>query len=145
MAQRGYRLTRPQAAVGHRKPFLDASGCLHFPAVLVYPVNMQQDLIEDALEGDSIGDHLDVMFGEGAPPLPWDEAREYARPRVELYYLSHAGRALPQAELARGLAGLPPGAGGDGEDDDEGPSRTGRNASTWVKARRGGLRCRCLL
>lgn len=47
------------------------------------------------------------MFGPGAPPLPWDTAGEYSRQRVELYYLTHGGKAL--SEVRRSDASSRPG------------------------------------
>jgi hypothetical protein len=94
------------------------------------------------------------MFGPGAPPLPWDEGREYTRDAVELYYLANAGAPLTEAQLVEAMAGRWPssaggGAGGgsaggasgsgsagidaDADDDDGGPSRYGPKAAKWVK------------
>lgn len=39
------------------------------------------------------------MFGAEAPPLPWDEDKEYSRERVQLYYLSNAGQQLQQVRI----------------------------------------------
>jgi hypothetical protein len=50
------------------------------------------------------------MFGPDAPPLPWDEAREYTRDRIELYYLAHAGKPLNKVPCFRGCV-RGPGAG----------------------------------
>ena len=55
---------------------------------------MQLDVVEDAEEGDSMAQHLDVMFGPEAPPLPWDSKGVYTRDRVEVYYLAHAAKPL---------------------------------------------------
>ena len=45
------------------------------------------------------------MFGEGAPALPWDEAGQYTRPRVRLYYCAHAGTVLKEGQLVEALQG----------------------------------------
>lgn len=47
---------------------------------------MVTDFIEDFMETDNFRFHLDDMFGEGSPPLAWDQRREYTRDRVQLYY-----------------------------------------------------------
>ena len=54
----------------------------------------QTDVVEDAAETDGLTDHLDAMFAPGAPPLPWDGAGDYARGRLELYYLAYAAAPL---------------------------------------------------
>jgi hypothetical protein len=71
------------------------------------------------------------MFGDGAPPLPWDAAGEYSRGRVELYYLANAGEPLSQPQLAEAMAGRWP----EGLDRDaEGPKRYGAAAARWARA-----------
>jgi hypothetical protein len=96
------------------RPFLDDFGLIHWPVLIMYPQNMQQDVIEDFSEDTVFADHLDVasifcfvleddicaaphlihqlqMFGSEAPPLEWDLRNEYRRNTIELYYLSHTG------------------------------------------------------
>jgi hypothetical protein len=74
------------------------------------------------------------MFGDGAPPLPWDAAGEYSRDRVELYYLANAGPPLTPDQLALAMAGRWP----DGVDrDSEGPRRYGARAARWERAEEG--------
>lgn len=48
------------------------------------------------------------MFGPDAPPLPWDRDNEYTRDRVELYYLSNAGRQLKQVSAGSSLDSAEP-------------------------------------
>ena len=67
---------------------------MHWPVMVMYPENMQQDAIEDFCERDTFTSHLDVMFGPEAPPLDWDVRKEYSRDRVELYFLCHAGESM---------------------------------------------------
>jgi hypothetical protein len=74
------------------------------------------------------------MFGEGAPPLPWDAAGEYTRGRVELYYLANAGPPLTPPQLVAAMAGRWP----DGlERDAEGPRRYGPAAARWARVGEG--------
>lgn len=126
--QKGYRVTRPQISLGNLKPYLDEEGLVHWPAVVMYPESGQQDAIEDVCEAHTPADHLDVMFGPGAPPLDWDTDGVYTRQRLELYYLSNAGKALTEEQLATAMAGRWP-------DDysDKAPSRYGQHAARWVK------------
>ena len=39
------------------------------------------------------------MFGPDAPPLEWDSERQYTRSSLEIYYFSHAAKALPLDKL----------------------------------------------
>lgn len=56
-------------------------------------------------------DHLDVMFGAGAPPLEWDKKELYTRNSIELYYLSHSAKPLSKEDVVEvreeGTWGLP--------------------------------------
>jgi hypothetical protein len=73
------------------------------------------------------------MFGPDAPPLPWDAAQEYDRPRVELYYLARAGAPLSQPQVAQAMAGRWP----EGLDrDEEGEAGVGLGGGVGVN--RGG-------
>lgn len=53
-------------------------------------------------------DHLDCMFGPEAPALEWDEARDYERSKLEVYYLSHASKPLSLEALTE-VWGVPMG------------------------------------
>eukprot|EP00892_Ulva_mutabilis_P003530 jgi/Ulvmu1/1549/UM110_0012.1 len=118
---RGYAMTRPQfgfqkntgaflpwleegAAAGGGAATVPPLGALHFPALLYYPeASPYHDTIEDVCETDTIGDHLDTMFGEGAPPIGWDEAGAYTRQRVRLFYCSFCGTALREGQIVECL------------------------------------------
>ncbi|KAI8468871.1 MAG: hypothetical protein J3K34DRAFT_454284 [Monoraphidium minutum] len=134
LGARGYQLTRPQVSVGSRRPYADEDGAVHWPVLLMYPETMQQDVVEDWCDEDVVADHLDVMFGEDAPPLPWDAAGEYSRGRVELYYLGNAGAPLTSDQLVAAMAGRWP----EGADADAaGPSRYGPRAAQWERVDEG--------
>lgn len=46
----------------HRiRPHLDQDRLLHWPVVIIYPENMQQDAIEDFCETQTVAAHLDVV------------------------------------------------------------------------------------
>jgi hypothetical protein len=48
------------------------------------------------------------MFAPGAPPLPWDETRDYTRARLQLFFCSHMGTVLKEAQLVDALRGRYP-------------------------------------
>ncbi|GLI68177.1 hypothetical protein VaNZ11_012517, partial [Volvox africanus] len=103
---RGCKLTRPQVALGSRtKPTLNPDGSLTWPVLLMYPESGQQDMVEAFGEEDTFNEHLDIMFGPDAPQLQWDEAGNYTRDRIELYYLAHAGRPLNRDQLVQAMQG----------------------------------------
>ena len=74
---------------------------VHWPVLFFYPENMQSDAVEDFHEAETLGDHLDVMFGAGSEPLEWDTDHLYTRPQLRLYYLSHAAPPLKPEQLAQ--------------------------------------------
>lgn len=86
---------------GTRKPYVDNAGAVHWPMLFVYPETMQMDAVEDACEADTLADHLDAMFSEGAPSLQWDSERAYTRSNIEVYYLSHAAKPLGLEQLTQ--------------------------------------------
>ncbi|KAL6779418.1 CNS1 [Auxenochlorella protothecoides x Auxenochlorella symbiontica] len=132
MLEKGWRVGRPQFSVGNRKPSIDADGAIHWPVIFFYPeASMQQDVIEDFSVTDTFRDHLDCMFGPDGPPLDWDVAGDYGRSKLEVYYLSHASKAMPLEALTEALYGGWP------EVRDEGPSRYGPNAATWQRVEEG--------
>jgi hypothetical protein len=51
----------PQVSVGARRPAVDAAGAVHWPVLLMYPETLQQDVVEDWMEDDTVADHLDVV------------------------------------------------------------------------------------
>ncbi|KAJ9516584.1 hypothetical protein QJQ45_015246 [Haematococcus lacustris] len=130
---RGIKMTGPQVRTEKSwKPSLDGSGGrLVWPLLVLYPESMVQDVIEAAGEEDTLGEHLDQMFGGDAPPLEFDQQREYNRASIELRYLSHAGKVLSRAQLVQALKT------GSWPEDAEasGPNRYGANASKWVVCR----------
>lgn len=50
-----------QVAVGARRPYLDEEGFIHWPVLLTYPETLQQDVVEDWHEEDTLAEHLDVV------------------------------------------------------------------------------------
>lgn len=102
----------------------------------MYPQSMQQDVVEDMCEHDVIRDHLDAMFGPDAPPLEWDDDKQYSRAAVELYYLSHGGTPLTEAQLVDVFAGGWPRALDESADEDR-LKAYGDKASKWVKVDEG--------
>ncbi|XP_075519350.1 uncharacterized protein LOC142553180 isoform X1 [Primulina tabacum] len=88
-----------QELTGIKKPMLDKSNMLHWPVILLYPEVMSSDIIEDFCETDRFSVHLDMMFSESSPPLPWDTGNEYTRDSLELYYEAGSGVCLSKKEV----------------------------------------------
>ncbi|GAB4818948.1 hypothetical protein N2152v2_005994 [Parachlorella kessleri] len=130
LLSRGWRVGRPQFKIGDRRPYLDTSGLVHWPALFFYPeASMSSDTLEDFCEKDTFRDHLDVMFGPEAPPLDWDKQRLYSRENVELYYLSHSASPLSRENIVEVLHGGWP------EVEEQGPARYGAKAAGWVRVK----------
>jgi len=88
----------PIMGTGERMPELsedDGETVMTYWVLFVYPESMQTDVIEKFDERSTFAEHLDNMFGEGAPPLEWDGAGHYTRNTLELYYQTNAVRAHP--------------------------------------------------
>ncbi|TYG45193.1 hypothetical protein ES288_D11G154900v1 [Gossypium darwinii] len=88
---------------GLRKPVLDKNGILHWPVLLLYAEFMSSDFIEDFCETDMFSAHLDIMFSESCPPLPWDKENHYSRDAIELYYEAGSGICLSKSKILRYL------------------------------------------
>eukprot|EP00798_Chlamydomonas_sp_ICE-L_P019966 gene19966-26676_t len=130
ISREGVKMTGPQITLPDRsRPFLGEAGELHWPVVLMYPGGgMQQDVVQDFCMDECFADHLDVMFADDAPPLEFDTRKEYSRQRVEVYYLSYAGKVLNNDQLLQAMQGRWP------EDfTDSGPTRFGEKASKWKR------------
>ncbi|XP_047971802.1 tetratricopeptide repeat protein 4 homolog [Salvia hispanica] len=87
-----------QELTGIKKPVLDNNKILHWPVVLLYAEFMSSDIIEDFCETDMFFEHLDMMFSEGSPPLPWDSDNAYSRDALELYYEADSGVSFSKKE-----------------------------------------------
>jgi hypothetical protein len=129
LSMRNWRIGRPQFSVGDRKPRIDTNHDeVVWPVLFFYPeAAMQSDVVEDFGEHDTFAAHLDRMFGPQAPALPWDEANEYSRTAIEVYYLSNAAKPLTLEQLTEALYGGWPSV------PEEGPSRYGQQAAGWVR------------
>ncbi|XP_043703489.1 tetratricopeptide repeat protein 4 homolog isoform X2 [Telopea speciosissima] len=92
-----------QELTGIRKPMLDKDSILHWPVLFLYAEVMSSDFIEDFCETDMFSPHLDMMFSESCPPLPWDKEHTYTRDAVELYYEVGSGVPLSKNEVLRHL------------------------------------------
>ncbi|XP_065622083.1 uncharacterized protein LOC136064360 [Quercus suber] len=86
-----------------RKPTLDNNNILHWPVLLLYAEVMSSDFIEDFCETDMFSAHLDMMFSDTCPPLPWDKENNYTRESIELYYEAGSGVCLSKSKLLRYL------------------------------------------
>ncbi|KAL1310967.1 hypothetical protein AAFC00_001187 [Neodothiora populina] len=65
---------------------MNAASTLSVPAMLLYPLQHQTDLIKAFREDESVGQHLTYIF-----PLPWDVEHEYSPEGVECYVESISG------------------------------------------------------
>ncbi|KAM3731212.1 hypothetical protein ACB098_12G145600 [Castanea mollissima] len=92
-----------QELTGLRKPTLDNNNILHWPVLLLYAEVMSSDFIEDFCETDMFSAHLDMMFSDTCPPLPWDKESNYTRESIELYYEAGSGVCLSKSKLLRYL------------------------------------------
>ncbi|EYU32923.1 hypothetical protein ABFS83_09G067000 [Erythranthe nasuta] len=88
-----------QELTGVKKPTLDKSKILHWPVIILYAEVMSSDIIEDFCETDMFSSHLDIMFSESSPPLPWDTENAYTRDAIELYYEANSGVCLSKKEV----------------------------------------------
>lgn len=88
-----------QELTGLKKPLLDNDNILHWPVLLLYAEVMSSDFIEDFCETDMFSAHLDMMFSESCPSLPWDKENAYTRETVELYYEASTGNCLLKKEI----------------------------------------------
>ncbi|CAN6281380.1 unnamed protein product [Urochloa humidicola] len=148
MKKRGVKLGEAayQELTGVKKPKLDEQGVLHWPVLLLYPEVMSSDFIEDFQETDTFSPHLEVMFSESSPPLPWDENHAYTRDSIELYYQGGFGKSMSKNEILRYLLegtvdskSLPDGLL-DVEDEDHDSSKSSTITSTegsnkWIKVK----------
>ncbi|XP_055813083.1 uncharacterized protein LOC129882697 [Solanum dulcamara] len=102
---RGLKIGKPmyQELTGLKKPTLDKNNILHWPVLLLYPEVMSSDFIEEFCETDMFSAHLDMMFSEGCPHLPWDKENAYTRGAVELYYEACVGVSLSKWDILRYL------------------------------------------
>lgn len=64
----------------------DPASTLRLPALLLYPLHEQTDLIKQFAEDESVGQHLQYIM-----PLPWDEDHVYTPESVDCYIESISG------------------------------------------------------
>lgn len=150
MGKRGVKLGKAayQELTGVKKPVLDEQGVLHWPVLLLYPEVMSSDFIEDFPDTDTFSPHLDVMFSETSPPLPWDANHVYTRDSIELYYQGGFGKPLSRSEVLRYLlegnvdSKALPDSLLDGEDEEHDSTKCTTVTSTdssskWIKVKEG--------
>ncbi|KAH8681368.1 hypothetical protein BX600DRAFT_446386 [Xylariales sp. PMI_506] len=79
----------------------DPTSSLSFPAVLLYPEDLESDFIKAFNEQESLADHLSYVF-----PLPWDQKREYTLAGVECYMDTVSGGLIKVGKKAPLLKAL---------------------------------------
>ncbi|KND93332.1 Hsp70/Hsp90 co-chaperone cns1, partial [Tolypocladium ophioglossoides CBS 100239] len=67
----------------------DARSTLAFPALLLYPLRLESDLIRAFNETQTLGDHLAYVL-----PPPWDRERAYTAAGVSCYVETRGGGVL---------------------------------------------------
>ncbi|XAR61034.1 hypothetical protein NMG60_11034612 [Bertholletia excelsa] len=126
-----------QELTGLKKPILDKDKILHWPVLLLYAEVMTSDFIEDFCETDMFSVHLDMMYSESSPPLPWDKGNAYTREAIELYYQAGSGVCLSKKEilhyLLEGTAGSHIESFSDEEKSVGHGTSAGTGPSKWVK------------
>jgi len=65
---------------------LNKAGELVWPVLLLYPEHQQTDFIQHFNEKHTFCEQLEVVFGDGSPPAPWDRARQYSLGRLCVYF-----------------------------------------------------------
>lgn len=138
---KGWKIGRPQFSVEGHKPRMEPNGEISWPVLFFYPeASMQSDVIEAFDESDQFSAHLDRMFSNEAPPLPWDDDRKYRRNTIDAFYLSNAAKPLNIEELTEALYGGWPSVS------DATPARYGDRAAEWVQVKEsqtlGDILCR---
>lgn len=73
----------------------DPRSRLAFPALLLYPVHFETDLIKSFEETHSLEDHLGYVF-----PLPWDKEGAYRLSNVSCYVETRDGSLLKMGKKA---------------------------------------------
>ena len=70
----------------HKPVHVDPStGELVFPVLFLYPEFGETDFIEEFRESETLGDHIQVMFGPGAERPHWDREARYTPESVAIY------------------------------------------------------------
>ncbi|KAJ8749087.1 hypothetical protein K2173_013694 [Erythroxylum novogranatense] len=136
--ERGFKFGKAmfRELTGLRKPVLDKNNIFHWPVLILYAEAMSSDFIEDFCEMDMFSAHLDMMFSESAPSLPWDSENHYTREAIELYYEAGSTNLLSKSEilhyLLEGTVGACSEINNDKKDKFVG-SNHGKGSSKWVK------------
>ena len=76
-------------------PRVAAGDVVHWPVVVLYPAAGHSDYVESWCEEDTLGELVDTVLPPHAPPPPWDGARAYAAPGVDIFFKSHPCKPLP--------------------------------------------------
>ncbi|PRT53990.1 Hsp70/Hsp90 co-chaperone CNS1 [Wickerhamiella sorbophila] len=111
LASRGFTRAFAEADADHRRAAgelkcqlenpNDATSHLSVPALLLYPLSLESDIVEQASETDTVGGLLEMVFTQ---PPPWATA-DYRLGNLEVYAQTRTG-GLAKAPLKASLAKL---------------------------------------
>lgn len=90
------------AAQGSRVHF-NESGELVWPVMFLYPEHYETDVIQEFTESDCISDHLEVIFGEDAPPAPWDTEQKYRIQNLQVFFEDVGENTLCKVDPSQSL------------------------------------------
>lgn len=104
MKDHGVKLGRPElcsehwAEYGQMAPRID-EGELHFSVLFIYDEHSQSDLVQDAVMGHCLADHIAVMFPPQGAPAPWDEEDRYHARKLTAFYQTIDDRKHHEVDL----------------------------------------------
>lgn len=96
-------LTPSHPSAQGSKVHQNKAGDLVWPVLLLYPEYQLTDFIQHFNEKHTFVEQLEVVFGEGSPPAPWDKQRQYSLPRLALYFEDRANNKLVPVTITNTL------------------------------------------
>eukprot|EP00743_Colponemidia_sp_Colp-15_P005248 GILK01005647.1.p1 GENE.GILK01005647.1~~GILK01005647.1.p1 ORF type:complete len:383 (-),score=79.84 GILK01005647.1:129-1277(-) len=85
--------------------YVDENRKLHWPVMLLYPEYSQSDFLRDVNETETLGFHLQNMFGPSAERAEWDADNKYKVENLIIYAETNACRPKEPAKV-RGKTGF---------------------------------------
>ena len=81
-------------ARGGAEPYMDGSGLIHWPILLLYDEFDQSDFLADVPEDCSVNDILSTVLDPAGPRADWDADSKYVAGKVNCYFATHQCRPL---------------------------------------------------